>query len=338
MRQEIEKIIQKYSKPLYEILDNQGTIKPYCYQKAYDKEWGNFDKNSLNRAHLITAIQFHPEIEKERLENLIRTLFIEEIKARENDDFQGFGYNLQMLAQLLLEYNKEEDTALFERAKDANFDTYLGFEAEDYGYKRSFENYDLEDYIDFTYDWEEYDVMSSFIDEWIKQQTQWDEKNLNNWKYYEKRRKNLEGQAAALERLGELKVKEGNAWDICSTYKDYAEVLIDLGQYAKAWDTIKLLIPYLDDATNTNTKWYKLGLGRFIIDDCMRIIILSRNRSLFNETWKWAHPYLKKCAQNMGWCQIENCIKAARVVSDNVMAKYLSKKLNLLKHKYAFLK
>lgn len=338
MKKEIEKIMENYSKQLYQTLDNKADIKLYCYKKAHDKEWGNFDKNWLNRTRLVVAIQFHPEIEKEKLENLVRILFIEEIKARENDSFQGYGYTLQMLAQLLLEYGKEEDKILFERAKNANFDTYCGFDAGDCNYPRSFEGYTLEDYIYFTYDLEENEIMSSFIDEWIKQQTDWTEKNLKNWKYYEKYRRNLEGQAAAVEKLVQLKIKGGSAWDICSIYHNYAEILVALKQYEKAWEAVEKCIPYLNNATKSSTKWYELGLGRFIIDDCMTIIFSSGNCYLSNKIWKWAHPYLKICAQNMGWCQVENCIKAARIVSDNSMAKYLSKKLNLSKHNHAFLK
>ncbi len=58
----------------------------------------------------------------------IKFLMEEEIKCRENDPFQGIGDCLLLLSYLLASYKKPENVLIFERAKLANFDTYLGYD------------------------------------------------------------------------------------------------------------------------------------------------------------------------------------------------------------------
>lgn len=64
----------------------------------------------------------------ESIEDAVRELFETEITARENESFQGIGANIEILTVLLRKYDNPNDESLFERAKNANFDCYCGYD------------------------------------------------------------------------------------------------------------------------------------------------------------------------------------------------------------------
>lgn len=56
-------------------------------------------------------------------------MFEEELKDRETNSFQGIGACLEILTFLLMKYNgAHQYDALFERAKNANFDCACGYD------------------------------------------------------------------------------------------------------------------------------------------------------------------------------------------------------------------
>ncbi len=93
------------------------------------KHWGEFkfgvDGSDVNRFALAKVLQYSYT---ESDYDLILFLLKEEIKSREKADFQGFGHNLLLLSYLLATFKKPENCLVFEKAKLANFDTYVGYD------------------------------------------------------------------------------------------------------------------------------------------------------------------------------------------------------------------
>lgn len=94
------------------------------YSQGVSEEWGKHDLNQDVRLSVLLAMQYD---RRDSDVALLRHLFSEEISARKNDDFQGFGVALRLAAFMLAEFRNPADIPLFYQAKFANFDTACGF-------------------------------------------------------------------------------------------------------------------------------------------------------------------------------------------------------------------
>lgn len=130
--------MEHYQKLLYDALTKHavhvenfinGEKSPYLYQCKHDEYYGNTDENYFNRMKLCYALLYdvHP-LETEQKKQIVRELLETEIISRENEDFQGIGSNLEILTYLANILDIPDKTALFQRAKDANFDCLCGYD------------------------------------------------------------------------------------------------------------------------------------------------------------------------------------------------------------------
>lgn len=104
-----------------------GDKADYVYRAQRSEEQGTFDKNYTNRMRLCYALYYNVcEVPDKRA--LVRELFVEELKDRESNSFQGIGDNLETLTSMLIELGEPPESELFERAKNANFDCACGYE------------------------------------------------------------------------------------------------------------------------------------------------------------------------------------------------------------------
>lgn len=133
-----------------------GEKARYFYKCKHTEQYGDTDENYSARGRLLYALRFGAvEVGEPEREEMVRELFEQEIISREKESFQGIGTNLELLAVLMEKYRKPEDDALFERAKNANFDCYCGFMTdESYAeqYPEDIFEYDLEDSIELAHD------------------------------------------------------------------------------------------------------------------------------------------------------------------------------------------
>lgn len=141
-----------------------GNKQDYLYCKERNETYGDTDKNYTNRTGVCYGLMYggySPEI----IEDAVRELFETEITSRENESFQGIGINIEMLTALLLKYNNTEDEKLFERAKNANYDCFLGYNKE--CYQKAFEpldSFDLEDCVIAAGELGKTDYACKFVD------------------------------------------------------------------------------------------------------------------------------------------------------------------------------
>ena len=79
----------------------EGFWEDVCYKPYQDKEYGTQDANYTGRLRLAYYLLY----EKEGDEQTIVWLFLEELKDREENSFQGIGTTIEILTYLLGKYN-----------------------------------------------------------------------------------------------------------------------------------------------------------------------------------------------------------------------------------------
>lgn len=123
--EELKRVIFGYADDVRKYLSGDKADYVYCAQ--HSEEWGTSDKNYANRMRLCYALYYDVcEVPDKRA--LVSELFVEELKDRETDSFQGIGENLEILTSMLLELGEPPESELFGRAKNANFDCACGYE------------------------------------------------------------------------------------------------------------------------------------------------------------------------------------------------------------------
>ena len=144
-----------------------------CYREIVDAEWGVGDANYTNRMRLTYYLLY----EKIEDEAAYAYLFQEDLKDRENNDFQGIGMTIQILTYLLQKYNENHQyDALFERAKNANFDCACGYD-KDFTIDEDIESNDLLDCIYLCEDLDYEDIMEPLVEEWKQTVKEWNNNN-----------------------------------------------------------------------------------------------------------------------------------------------------------------
>lgn len=319
-RHVLEEIIAGYLELVKTALAT-GNLKPYQYKATRDEERGRHDANYINRLRLAVALQYSPNYETQGLEELVRHLLIEEIKDRKDSTYASIGLCLEVLAALLKEYGREEDLALFDEARNANFNCYCSFEA---GYpllKRDLAQMDVDDYIYLALALEEKETAAHLIKLWIDEQKQnWDWQTVNRLCRYEAMRGNFIGELYAQKKRYEL-VQERDAWDRCLAISEYLTVLLKYNNVSQAKDLLLKTIPILE---NEFIEWDTISLGQ---DFMLLAVKLVQQQQEAETIWAWIKPYIES---NLGYMTdelYEEAAKAADAMRDRDLELKLKQKL-----------
>ncbi len=149
----------------------EGFREDVCYKPYQDKEYGTQDANYTGRLRLAYYLLY----EKEGDEQTIVWLFLEELKDREENSFQGIGTTIEILTYLLGKYNSgHKYDELFSRAKNANFDCACGYSAE-LVMSETLSDNDLLDCIYMCEDLEYKTLMETLVAQWRDSVEVWDE-------------------------------------------------------------------------------------------------------------------------------------------------------------------
>ncbi|MDE6727582.1 MAG: hypothetical protein K2J80_06540 [Oscillospiraceae bacterium] len=159
--EEFKSVLFGYAKDVQKYLS--GDKSDYVYSAETSAAWGTFDKNYTNRARLCYALLYNVcEVPDKKA--IVCELFLEELKDRETNSFQGVGDNLETLSSLLLELGEPSDSELFVRAKEANFDCACGYEPRVFKVK-PLDEFSLYECINTLSDWGERELMFKLTDE-----------------------------------------------------------------------------------------------------------------------------------------------------------------------------
>ena len=295
-----------------------GEKENYVFCEAKD---GNviYDKNHTNRKRLCYALTYNVCEIKDK-EKLIRELFIEELKDRETNSFQGIGDNLEMLTSLLLEIGDPADKALFERAKNANFDCACGYEARIIE-PMPLDEFSLYNCITALSDLGETELMLRFTDEF--KQDELDYKALQKLRYIaEWCTKRESDKEFAAERLYVLYLKEPSIFDKNTAFhavSDYIELLIEKGEMSKAEE---LFGSSKDILSSYKRNYYKLGA-----------ILISKGADDPRKIWADILPFIQTDMKNNMVAPVNKdpILTAAKTVGDTKTEKQLAKYFHLRK-------
>lgn len=321
-------MVASYKEKANMLLRSDADYAEVCYIPKQDKEYGTYDGNYTNRYRILTGIQFSED--KAHYEELIRYLLAEEIKDRETNSFQGIGDALNLGVWLIKQFHREKDAALFLRAKNANFDTSCGFDADAINenfFKTNIYDLDIDECIWLSLDLQEYDYGDKLIELWKSKQSEWNEENIGQLRSFERQRKNADGELIALLVLFKLKKDNLSDWDFCSISNDIAKKQIELNRIKDAFDTISEMLPKLMKIND----WQDVGLGRFIMETCMDIIILG-DKEVASHIWSQMKVHAAKM-KNMHWNLYEKASKAAELMDDVKLSKSFKKRLEKEKKK-----
>lgn len=281
----------------------QGRKENYFYQEEISEEYGKDDKNYTNRTRLCYAL-FYAEQEIPSKESIIRELFREEVISRENDGFQGIGVNLELLSVMLRSY-EPLDSALFQRAKDANFDCMCGYDPAIYRYK-SLENLDLADYIHMAGDMNLKEYACRFVDEFKNQDlTLAQLEQLRLFAKYDTHRDC--DRELAVTRIYEYMEHDPDAnrtaYDFYCSVKEYLNLLIQKQDYAQA---VKIFLEHTDSFRDYAGSCYTLGAELLLHDSSCKESVWNIIHPLILEELKeeYIAPVdcipLAECAEMMG--------------------------------------
>ena len=232
----IERLRNKLSKQreVYERLklNDSATV---CYHEKIDKEWGVGDANYTNRLRLTYYLLY----EKIDDEAAFAYLFQEDLKDRENNDFQGIGTTIQILTYLLQKHNgNHQYDTLFERAQNANFDCACGYN-RNITMDEDIESNDLLDCIYMCEDLEYKDIMELLVEEWKQTVTAWTENNRSMLiQFYTFLGKEADNETLLWEQLASKRTAQKSTGQL-SAYRDIIQYYIKTEQYSRAETVLK---------------------------------------------------------------------------------------------------
>lgn len=290
-----------------------GNKQDYLYCKERNETDGDTDKNYTNRTRVCYGLMYgdySPDI----IEDAVRELFETEITARENDSFQGVGINIEMLTALLSKYNNADDQKLFERAKNANFDCFLGYNKD--CCQKAFKPLDsffLEDCVYAAGELGKTDYACKFVDIFKKQPLGLKEfQMLRSFAKYNTKR--MSDRELAVTGIYEIYMSEPpkESVKLIIAIEEYILLLADKGETDKAADIFIMQSDLFNDFCRTG---YEIG-SRLIRDGVIRK----------NEVWDIILPLIKSEYRYIAPINYVPLADAAEIMGDTKLAKKLRKK------------
>lgn len=309
--EDFKNVIFGYSRDIKKYLSGDKEDYAYCEEKSL--EHGIYDKNHKNRKRLCYALTYNV-CEVTDKKNIIRELFIEELKDRETNSFQGIGDNLEMLSSLLLEIGDPDDQALFERAKNANFDCACGYEPQIIK-PTPLDEYSLYDCINSLSDLGETELMLKFTDEFKSGKL--DYKALQHLRHISQWcTKRESDREFAAERIYELFQKDPQLFDKNTAFhaiNDYVEILIEKGNINEASE---IFSKYKEQISSYKRNYYKLGS-----------MLISKGAENPQKIWSDILPFIQTDLKNNMVAPVnKDCIlTASKISGDTKMEKKLVK-------------
>lgn len=317
----LKELFEKYDEELALALD--GNIEQYCYKEIYTKEYGTNDANYKNRLRLSYAILYtHKYEEHFRIDGLILKLFNEELFDRESNSFQGIGRSLEILTELMNKYDVPDREVLFERAKQANFDCYGGYNSKYVSPK--LESYSLEEAVELLVELDEKELAKKLLVEYTYSNDICDEAKMYFCMRNFKNIGDVDNEIYCAKMLLNMEAMTANNYAICNRMLELLIIYNKNKQYDEASKVLDMLIPRL----HSIDEWYNTGIGRNALEQCMDIILHTED--LAEDLWEWSEPILKQIIEKMHGSLYNKASFAAYKMGDFLFAEILSNKYDEL--------
>ena len=284
----MESLMKKYHYKL-ELLLKTNDLSEY-YNENHDEFE---DKKYISRLRLVTAILYSSDFQDEYIEPLVDKLYLKELKNNEESAFSKSEV-LDILASIRESYKEKDDYKFFEKMENIDQDFKINLVKR--VNTKNIENLLIEECIEMTLHLKEYDTASKLVDEWIKEQKEWNIDNLGKLYYYERDTKNYKKQLEAEEKIIDIVKKSNDNSEISERLNKYAKDLINFNYYEKAKEVLKEMMPYLE---KTDITWYKTILGQAVLENYIDLILKSTEDKEIKSLWNEVEPYLLKTKENM---------------------------------------
>ena len=269
-------------------------LKTNDLSEYYNENHDEFeDKKYISRLRLVTAILYSSDFQDKDIEPLVDKLYLRELKNNEESAFSKSEV-LDILASIRESYKEKDDYKFFEKMEniDPNFKINLVKRVN----TKNIENLLIEECIEMTLHLKEYETASKLIDEWTKEQKEWNIDNLGKLYYYERDTKNYKKQLETEEKIIDIVKKSNDNSEISERLNKYAKDLINFNYYEKAKEVLKEIMPYLE---KTDITWYKTILGQAVLENYMDLILKNTEDKEIKSLWNEIEPYLLKTKDNM---------------------------------------
>lgn len=269
-------------------------LKTNDLSEYYNENHDEFeDKKYISRLRLVTAILYSSDFQDKDIEPLVDKLYLKELKNNEESAFSKSEV-LDILASIRESYKEKDDYKFFEKMEniDPNFKINLVKRVN----TKNIENLLIEECIEMTLHLKEYEIASKLIDEWTKEQKEWNIDNLGKLYYYERDTKNYKKQLETEEKIIDIVKKSNDNSEISERLNKYAKDLINFNYYEKAKEVLKEIMPYLE---KTDITWYKTILGQAVLENYMDLILKNTEDKEIKSLWNEIEPYLLKTKDNM---------------------------------------
>lgn len=282
----------------------------YCYERT--KEHGDSDKNYTNRTRLCYGLMYGG-YSLESIEAAVRELFETEIISREKASFQGIGVNIEILTVLLRNYNNPNDEKLFERAKNANFDCYCGYDKNLYAdWYKTLDEFSIEACVHIAGELGKTDYACKFVDIFKRQPLGLKElQQLKTFAEYDTYR--MCDKEIAVTGIYEnfLSDPPENTYEQLAAVESYVLLLADKGDADKAAD---IFIEHIRIFDNHNRTCYEIG-SRLIRD----------RASKKDDVWKLILPLIEKEFDRIAPVNYAPLAEAADIMDEAKLAQKLRK-------------
>lgn len=252
--EELKRVVFGYAEDVRRYLS--GDKADYAYSAAHSGESGTFDKNYANRMRLCWALYYNV-CEVPDKPALVRELFLEELKDRGSNSFQGIGDNLETLTSMLLELGEPPGSELFVRAKNANFDCACGYEPRILKFT-PLDEYTPYECINTLSELGENELVCALTDEFKRGELDLEGlrelRSIAEWCT-----KRPEDKEFAVMEIYGIFQRSPELFDSSSAYKaanDYAEVLLEKGDIANA---LAVYNEHKETLMRYKRKFYALG-------------------------------------------------------------------------------
>lgn len=264
-----------------------GSENEYFYKRVHTEKYGDIDGNYRNRTRICYGLLFNVcEVDEPVREKTVRELLEQEIISRENESFQGFGENLEILTLLMRKYRRPEDRKIFERAKNANFDCFCGYDPDNEcnskfydSYKTDPEEYGgIEELIYLADDLDMKKYVCMLVDLFVQRDMSINDcKKLLHYSQYTGREQDRE---RAVTNLFELVRSAPEADDMqrLRAYEEMIGLLTEKGEAAKAFSLL----------CEGSAELRKFNKSSFY-DSALKIMDISKDK--VREVWEYAKQY-----------------------------------------------
>lgn len=269
-------------------------LKTNDLSEYYNENHDEFeDKKYISRLRLVTAILYSSDFQDKDIEPLVDKLYLKELKNNEESAFSKSEV-LDILASIRESYKEKDDYKFFEKMENIDPDFKINLVKR--VNTKNIENLLIEECIEMTLHLKEYEIASKLIDEWTKEQKEWNIDNLGKLYYYERDTKNYKKQLETEEKIIDIVKKSNDNSEISERLNKYAKDLINFNYYEKAKEVLKEIMPYLE---KTDITWYKTILGQAVLENYMDLILKNTEDKEIKSLWNEIEPYLLKTKDNM---------------------------------------